>query len=114
MDLLDDLPPLPDAAQTPGTGIAPIASLSLGLPAVFVFGTPNRKDRTQRYRLVHGACQKRSTHGRAQLHQKAVGIRHVGDGLPPGHHLCGAHGRGRRCHAHAESAWSAQRSLRRT
>jgi alkylated DNA repair protein (DNA oxidative demethylase) len=33
---------------------APIVSLSLGLPAVFLFGTPNRKDRTQRYRLVHG------------------------------------------------------------
>ena len=33
---------------------APIVSLSLGLPAVFLFGTPRRKDRPQRYRLVHG------------------------------------------------------------
>ena len=33
---------------------APIVSLSLGLPAVFLFGTPQRKERTQRYRLVHG------------------------------------------------------------
>ena len=33
---------------------APIVSLSLGLPAVFQFGTPNRTDRTQRLRLVHG------------------------------------------------------------
>jgi alkylated DNA repair protein (DNA oxidative demethylase) len=33
---------------------APIVSLSLGLPAVFLFGTPKRKDRTQRLRLVHG------------------------------------------------------------
>ena len=33
---------------------APIVSLSLGLPAVFLFGTPRRKDRAQRYRLVHG------------------------------------------------------------
>ncbi|WP_371817004.1 DNA oxidative demethylase AlkB [Rhodoferax sp. AJA081-3] len=33
---------------------APIVSVSLGLPAVFLFGTPNRKDRAQRYRLVHG------------------------------------------------------------
>jgi len=33
---------------------APIVSLSLGLPAAFLFGTPNRKDPTQRYRLVHG------------------------------------------------------------
>ena len=33
---------------------APIVSVSLGLPAVFLFGTSNRKDRPQRYRLVHG------------------------------------------------------------
>jgi alkylated DNA repair protein (DNA oxidative demethylase) len=33
---------------------APIVSLSLGLPAVFLFGTPRRKDPTQRLRLVHG------------------------------------------------------------
>ena len=33
---------------------APIVSLSLGLPAVFLFGTSSRKDRPQRYRLVHG------------------------------------------------------------
>ena len=34
--------------------LAPIVSVSLGLPAVFLFSTPNRKDRPQRYRLVHG------------------------------------------------------------
>lgn len=33
---------------------APIVSLSFGLPAVFLFGTASRKDRPQRYRLVHG------------------------------------------------------------
>jgi len=33
---------------------APIVSLSLGLPAVFLFGTSSRKDPPQRYRLVHG------------------------------------------------------------
>ncbi|MDO8249728.1 MAG: DNA oxidative demethylase AlkB [Rhodoferax sp.] len=33
---------------------APIVSLSLGLPAVFLFGTPRRRDRPQRYRLSHG------------------------------------------------------------
>lgn len=33
---------------------APIVSVSLGLPAVFLFGTPSRKDRPQRYRLQHG------------------------------------------------------------
>jgi alkylated DNA repair protein (DNA oxidative demethylase) len=32
----------------------PIVSLSMGLSAVFLFGTPSRKDRPQRYRLVHG------------------------------------------------------------
>lgn len=33
---------------------APIVSISLGLPAVFLFGTPQRQDRPQRWRLVHG------------------------------------------------------------
>lgn len=33
---------------------APIVSVSLGLPAVFLFGTSVRKDRPQRYRLAHG------------------------------------------------------------
>jgi alkylated DNA repair protein (DNA oxidative demethylase) len=33
---------------------APIVSLSLGLPAVFLFGTASRTDRPQRWRLVHG------------------------------------------------------------
>ncbi len=33
---------------------APIVSVSLGLPAVFLFGTPRRADRPQRHRLVHG------------------------------------------------------------
>jgi alkylated DNA repair protein (DNA oxidative demethylase) len=33
---------------------APIVSLSLGLPAVFLFGGNARSQRPQRYRLVHG------------------------------------------------------------
>ncbi len=33
---------------------APIVSVSLGLSAVFLFGTPRRSDRPQRYRLSHG------------------------------------------------------------
>ena len=33
---------------------APIVSVSLGLPAIFLFGTPQRTDRPQRYRLAHG------------------------------------------------------------
>lgn len=33
---------------------APIVSVSLGLPATFLFGTPQRSDRPQRLRLSHG------------------------------------------------------------
>ena len=33
---------------------SPIVSLSLGLPAVFLFGGPERSQRPQRHRLVHG------------------------------------------------------------
>ena len=33
---------------------APIVSVSLGLPAVFLFGSTRRADRPARYRLVHG------------------------------------------------------------
>lgn len=33
---------------------APIVSVSLGLPAVFLFGSTRRKDRPARYRLLHG------------------------------------------------------------
>lgn len=33
---------------------APIVSVSLGIPAVFLFGGPRRADKPQRYRLEHG------------------------------------------------------------
>lgn len=33
---------------------APIVSVSLGLPAIFLFGGPNRADRPQKVRLQHG------------------------------------------------------------
>ncbi len=33
---------------------APIVSLSMGMPAVFLFDTPSRTERPQRWRLVHG------------------------------------------------------------
>jgi DNA oxidative demethylase len=33
---------------------APIVSVSLGLPAIFLFGGMKRSDKTQRYRLEHG------------------------------------------------------------
>ena len=37
-----------------GDMTAPIVSVSLGLPAVFLFGTERRSDRPARLRLVHG------------------------------------------------------------
>ncbi|MDO8373855.1 MAG: alpha-ketoglutarate-dependent dioxygenase AlkB, partial [Polaromonas sp.] len=33
---------------------APIVSVSLGLPAVFLFGSISRSDKPQRHRLAHG------------------------------------------------------------
>ena len=33
---------------------APIVSVSLGLPATFLFGGPKRADKPRRYRLAHG------------------------------------------------------------
>lgn len=33
---------------------APIVSVSLGLPAIFLFGGPKRDNKPQRYQLVHG------------------------------------------------------------
>lgn len=33
---------------------APIVSVSLGLPAIFLFGGPNRNDKPRRFRLEHG------------------------------------------------------------
>src|SRR5260370_34818570 len=33
---------------------APIVSVSLGLPAIFLFGGSKRSDRTRRFRLQHG------------------------------------------------------------
>ena len=33
---------------------APIVSVSLGLPAIFLFGGPKRSDKPQRFRLQHG------------------------------------------------------------
>jgi DNA oxidative demethylase len=33
---------------------APIVSVSLGLPAIFLFGGPKRADKPRRYRLAHG------------------------------------------------------------
>ena len=33
---------------------APIVSVSLGLPAIFLFGGPKRADKPNRYRLTHG------------------------------------------------------------
>lgn len=58
---------------------APIVSLSLGLPAVFLFGTPNRKDRPQRYRLVHGDVVVWGGPSRLAYH----GVQPLEDGVHP-------------------------------
>ncbi len=52
---------------------APIVSVSLGLPATFLFGTGQRADRPQRFRLLHGDVvvwggpSRLAYHGIAQL-----------------------------------------------
>ncbi|MES1980005.1 MAG: DNA oxidative demethylase AlkB [Pseudomonadota bacterium] len=52
---------------------APIVSVSIGLPATFLFGTERRADRPQRYRLlsgdvvVWGGASRLAYHGIAQL-----------------------------------------------
>lgn len=65
---------------------APIVSISLGLPAVFLFGGLQRNDRTQRYRLVHGDVAvwggpaRFAFHGVAPLeygHHPMVGTRRI-------------------------------------
>jgi alkylated DNA repair protein (DNA oxidative demethylase) len=56
-----------------GNMSAPIVSVSLGLPAVFLFGGLNRSDRPARYRLVHrdvavwGGPSRLAYHGVAPL-----------------------------------------------
>lgn len=44
----------PHQDKDEGNMEVPIVSVSLGLPAVFLFGGLNRNDRPARYRLVHG------------------------------------------------------------
>jgi alkylated DNA repair protein (DNA oxidative demethylase) len=56
---------------------APIVSLSLGLPAVFLFGGFARSDRTQRYRLVHGDVVVWGGPSRLRFH----GVLPVADGM---------------------------------
>jgi alkylated DNA repair protein (DNA oxidative demethylase) len=58
---------------------APIVSLSLGLAAVFLFGTSNRKDRPQRYRLVHGDVVVWGGPSRLAYH----GVSALADGVHP-------------------------------
>jgi alkylated DNA repair protein (DNA oxidative demethylase) len=54
---------------------APIVSVSLGLPAIFLFGGTERKQRPQRYRLAHGDVvvwggpARLAFHGVAQLEE---------------------------------------------
>lgn len=62
---------------------APIVSVSLGLPAVFLFGGTKRNDRPQRYRLEHGDVAVWGGPARFNYHGIAP--------LAPGHHtLLGA------------------------
>src|SRR3984893_6380383 len=50
---------------------APIVSVSLGLPAVFLFGGLKRADKPQRYRLAHGDGVGGGGAGRVVLHGHA-------------------------------------------
>ena len=58
---------------------APIVSVSLGLPAVFLFGGLQRNDRPQRYRLEHGDVAVWGGPSRFAFH----GIASVADGHHP-------------------------------
>jgi len=58
---------------------APIVSLSLGLPAVFLFGGTERNQRPQRYRLAHGDVVVWGGPSRLAFH----GVAPLGDGDHP-------------------------------
>lgn len=58
---------------------APIVSVSLGLPAVFLFGGQQRSDRPRRYRLQHGDVAVWGGPSRMAYH----GIAPLADGLHP-------------------------------
>ncbi|MDB5743770.1 MAG: DNA-N1-methyladenine dioxygenase [Polaromonas sp.] len=58
---------------------APIVSVSLGLPAVFLFGTPRRTDRPARLRLAHGDVAVWGGPSRLAYH----GIAPLADGAHP-------------------------------
>jgi len=60
-------------------GKAPIVSVSLGLPAVFLFGGTKRSDRTHRYRLEHGDVVVWGGVSRFNFH----GIAPLADGFHP-------------------------------
>jgi DNA oxidative demethylase len=58
---------------------APIVSISLGLPAKFLFGGPKRSDRPQRFGLHHGDVVVWGGAARLNFH----GVAPLGDGLHP-------------------------------
>ena len=58
---------------------APIVSVSLGLPAVFLFGGDRRADRQQAVRLVHGDVVVWGGPARLRYH----GVRPLADGMHP-------------------------------
>lgn len=59
---------------------APIVSVSLGLPAIFLFGGPTRADRPQRHRLQHGDVVVWGGPSRLFFH----GVAPLADGEHPG------------------------------
>ena len=58
---------------------APIVSMSLGLPATFLFGTTQRKDRPKRHRLNHGDVVVWGGPSRLAYH----GVAPLADGVHP-------------------------------
>lgn len=58
---------------------APIVSVSLGLPAIFLFGGPKRSDRPRRFRLEHGDVVVWGGPARLNFH----GVAPLGDGEHP-------------------------------
>ena len=63
---------------------APIVSVSLGLPATFLFGGLNRNDKTARYRLAHGDVVVWGGPARLRFH----GIAPLKDGEHPATGAC--------------------------
>ena len=64
---------------------APIVSVSLGLPATFLFGGPKRADKTAAYRLEHGDVVVWGGPSRLFFHGVAASRRRACDDGPSAH-----------------------------